>query len=102
MKEYWSVLLFPSPGDLPDPGIEPRSLALQADSLSFEPQGKYCIFLGRMRYKIDTPKQGSPTFLAPGACLKVIFPQMGSGDAFRMIQLQQWGAAVNTDEVSPT
>lgn len=46
--------------------------------------------------------QGSPTFLAPGACLKVIFPQMGSGDAFRMIQLQQWGAAVNTDEVSPT
>ena len=30
--EYWSVLPFPSPGDLPDPGIEPRS-ALQADSL---------------------------------------------------------------------
>ena len=31
---------FPSPGDLPDPGIEPRSPALQADSLSAEPQGK--------------------------------------------------------------
>ena len=27
-QEYWSVLPFPSPGDLPDPGIEPRSLAL--------------------------------------------------------------------------
>ena len=31
---------FPSPGDLPNPGIEPRSPALQADSLSAEPQGK--------------------------------------------------------------
>ena len=32
-QEYWSGLPFPSPGDLPDPGIEPRSPALQADSL---------------------------------------------------------------------
>ena len=39
-QEYWSGLLFPSPGDLPDPEIEPRSSALQADSLSFEPPGK--------------------------------------------------------------
>ena len=31
-QEYWSELPFPSPGDLPDPGIEPRSTALQADS----------------------------------------------------------------------
>ena len=31
---------FPSPGDLPNPGIEPRSPALQADSLPVEPQGK--------------------------------------------------------------
>ena len=29
-QEYWSGLSFPSPGDLPDPGIKPRSLALQA------------------------------------------------------------------------
>ena len=29
-QEYWSGLTFPSPGDLPDPGIEPRSPALQA------------------------------------------------------------------------
>ena len=35
-KEYWSGLPFPSPGDLPNPGIEPRSLALQADSLPSE------------------------------------------------------------------
>ena len=38
--EYWSGLLFPSPGDLPNPGIEPRSLALQTDSLPPEPPGK--------------------------------------------------------------
>ena len=39
-QEYWSVLPFPSPGDLPDPGIKPGSPALQADSLPFEPPGK--------------------------------------------------------------
>ena len=36
-QEYWSGLPFPSPGDLPDPGIEPRSPALQADALPSEP-----------------------------------------------------------------
>ena len=36
--EYWSGWPFPSPGDLPSPGIEPRSPALQADSLPAEPQ----------------------------------------------------------------
>ena len=38
--EYWSGLSFPSPADLPDPGIEPGSPALQADSLPIEPPGK--------------------------------------------------------------
>ena len=38
--EYWSGLPFPSPGDLPKPGIEPRSPALQADSLPAELPGK--------------------------------------------------------------
>ena len=37
--KYWSGLPFPSPGDLPDPGIEPWSPALQADSLPSEPPG---------------------------------------------------------------
>ena len=35
-QEYWSELPFPSPGDLPDPGIEPRSPALPADALTSE------------------------------------------------------------------
>ena len=39
-QEYWSGLPFPSPGNFPNPGIEPRSPALQADSLPFEPPGK--------------------------------------------------------------
>ena len=38
--EYWSGQPFPSPGDLPNPGIEPRSPALQVDSLLAEPQRK--------------------------------------------------------------
>ena len=38
--EYWSGSPFPSPGDLLNPGIEPRFPALQADSLPAEPQGK--------------------------------------------------------------
>ena len=38
-QEYWSRLPFPSPGDLPDPGIEPRSPALQAEALLSEPPG---------------------------------------------------------------
>ena len=39
-QQYWSGLPFPSAGDLPDPGIEPRSPALQADALPSEPPGK--------------------------------------------------------------
>ena len=39
-QEYWSGLPFPSPGDLPNPGIEPGSPELQADALLSEPPGK--------------------------------------------------------------
>ena len=38
--EYWSGQSFPSPGDLPNPGIEPRTPTLQVASLPAEPQGK--------------------------------------------------------------
>ena len=38
-QEYWSGLSFPSPGDLPDPRIAPRSPASQGDSLASEPPG---------------------------------------------------------------
>ena len=39
-QEYWSGVPQPSPGDLPDPGIEPWSPALEADALTSEPPGK--------------------------------------------------------------
>ena len=39
-KEYWTRLSFPSPGALPNPGIEPQSSALQADTLPSEPPVK--------------------------------------------------------------
>ena len=39
-QEYWSGLPLPSPGDLPNPGIKPRSLALQTDALLSEALGK--------------------------------------------------------------
>ena len=40
-QEYWSGLPFPSPGDLPDPGMEPGFPELQADSLPTEPKGTH-------------------------------------------------------------
>ena len=44
-QEYWSGLPFPSTGDLPEPGIKPRSPALQADALPSEPPEKGTIIL---------------------------------------------------------
>ena len=44
-QEYWGGLPFPSPGELSDPGIKPRSPTLQADSLPSEPPGKPDFFL---------------------------------------------------------
>ena len=42
-QEYWRGLSFPSPGDLPDPGIEPGSPTSEAETLTFEPPGKHSI-----------------------------------------------------------
>ena len=51
-QEYWSRQPFASPGNLPDPGIEPRSPALQADSLPPEPQGRPTdIYKGGINFK---------------------------------------------------
>ena len=67
-QEYWSGLPFPSPGDLPDPGIEPRSPALQADSLPSDPPWKpYTLELEKKVFVISVA-----TDLLPGAML-IIF-----------------------------
>ena len=48
-QEYWSGLPFPSPGDFPDPGIEPVSPALEADALTSEPDSKSPLLPHRRR-----------------------------------------------------
>ena len=58
-QEYWSGMPFPSPEDLPDPGTEPGSPALQADSLPFEPPGSVCVCL---------VAQSCPTLCDPVHC----------------------------------
>jgi len=60
--EYWSGYPFPSPGDLPNPEIEPRSPVLQADSLTAEPQGKPFINVD-VSYRRVTSTQFSEFFL---------------------------------------
>ena len=50
-QEFWNGLLFPPPGDLPNPGIEPRSPALEVDSLPIEPQGKPLIIVRNIEVK---------------------------------------------------
>ena len=47
-QEYWSGLPFPSPGDLPNPGIKPGSLALEADALTSEPAGQLFFLVAAM------------------------------------------------------
>ena len=62
-QEYWSGVPFPSPGDLPNPGIEPRSPALQADALSSEPPGKPLV-----AKKPKSQKAKKPCFACPLTC----------------------------------
>ena len=54
-QEYWSGQPFPSPGDLPNPGIEPRSPASRAGSLPSEPPGKpqVCLHTRVNAFKVD-------------------------------------------------
>ena len=95
-QEYWSGLPFPSPGDLPDPGIKPRSPALQADALSSELPRKQMIRNGvqfpKERGQTNTPRLGrealhlQPLFL--GQWFRVLEPsewlQGSKPDVFKM------------------
>ena len=63
-QEHWSGLPFPSPGDLPDPGIKPRSPALQADSLPSETREAKALpdFMGEANwpFRHDLPSRPWP------------------------------------------
>ena len=56
-QQYWSGLPFPSPTDLPDPGMEPRSPALQTDALQSEPPGKSILLNWVKRFKESVHRQ---------------------------------------------
>ena len=69
-QEYWSRLPFPSPGNLPDPGMKPGSPALQADYLLFElpfPVSKVWICVGRGGFHLSYHQ----TILVPVGCPKI-------------------------------
>ena len=75
-QEHWIGFPLPSPGDLPSPGIEPRSPALQADSLSSEPPGN--LKRHPRRKPSDCPSRAGsclPTALStPQACCVLLLP----------------------------
>ena len=65
---HWSGGPFPSPGDLPKPGTEPRSSALQADSLSSEPPGKPSLLVQFSSVQFSSVTQLCPTLFDPMNC----------------------------------
>ena len=84
-QEYWSGLPFPSPGDLPNPGIKPRSPVLQADSLPPELSGKFCeshsvVSEFLQPYGLYSPwnSPGQNTGVGSLSHLQGIFPTQGS------------------------
>ena len=60
-QEYQSGLPFPTPGNLPHPGIEPTSPTLKVDSLLLNHQGKYQVFRHRLKSEGDSEGQRSLT-----------------------------------------
>ena len=55
-QEYWSGSPFPSPGDLPDPGIEPGSPSFEANSLPSEPPGSQIAITQSIQYLSNQPR----------------------------------------------
>ena len=73
-QKYWSGLPFPSPEDLPDPGIEARSPALQADSLPTEPPGTQSTGLWWLRRSVNASFLSLAPPLTPNPSLSVASP----------------------------
>ena len=83
-QEYWSGLPFPSPEDLPDPGIKPRSPAWQADALLFEPYNSLTVGSKRPASRLERradqapPSMGFCTGVGCHRLLQGILPTQGS------------------------
>ena len=82
---YWSGLPFPSPGDIPNPGIEPGSPALQADSLLTELQGFKIINIFSLNVS-KTLSKGEFTFLSIPLFKKGTIPT----HHFKLKQVNTW------------
>ena len=99
-QEYWSGLPFPSPGDLPDPGIEPGSLTLEAAALTSEPPGKPLLLLLVSRFSrvrlcdpIDSSPPGSPV---PGIFQATVLEWI----AISFSNVWKWSRSVVSDQGS--
>ena len=89
--EYWSGLPFPSPGNLPDPGTEPRSPELQADSLPSEPPGEPHSWVKRLNLpSLDIKHFPKPSNLGR-ACTTVAGAPQGTWElmSFQLFQGEQ-------------
>ena len=83
-QEYWSGLPFPSPGDLPDPRIEPVSPALEADALTFEPPGKHLV-------SKSCPILSDPIHCStPGTATSLPCPSLSPRVCSNSCSLSQW------------
>ena len=91
-REYLSGLSFRSPRDLPCPGIEPRSPALQADSLLLEPLGKLSNTWSIIQSDGFYNSHGGIAFMKVGTCNRAFF-YLGScskASAFRSLSRWAW------------
>ena len=89
-QEYWSGLPFPSPGNLPNLGIKPRSPSLQSDSLPSEQAGKpYSSSLVNQLITYFHPQALSTLISLPESCQRH-FPQHDSGHATSLLKKLQW------------
>ena len=86
-QEYWSRLHFPSPGDLPDPGIGPWSPTLQAGALLSEPPGKSSVRMVCCKYLTNMITSSLPVILliacderVKSACIQEIHNPLGRKD----------------------
>ena len=80
-QEYWSGLPFPSPGDLPNPGIEPRSPALQAYALTSEPPGKPSHhYLHYLHHSLTSGVQMTPHFWQKARGTKELLDESERGE----------------------
>ena len=90
-QEYWSGLPFVFPGDLTNPGMEPGSPELQADSLPSEPPGKTSLYLGQKKERKNVKLLSSvQLFMTPwtAACqvpLSMGFLKQNSGIGFHFL-----------------